>query len=128
MKGVFIKRLSFNKTYYVANKDLGLDDGVPGHEVIIVKISKDRTKVKVKTITSIERPNKEGEKRKFKNTKRDLVSDLHSGLIIVVPHKYLNTPKLSGVYTKGIWIKIDKLKPNKYGTKLSKKYREIIGK
>lgn len=123
-----MKRISFNKTYYVSNKDLKLDDGVPGHEVIVVRISKDKRRVKVKTITSVESPSKPGEKRKFKSTKRDLVSDLYNGTIILIPKKYLNTPKLSGVYTRGIWISRSKLKENKYKTKLSKKYRDIVGK
>ena len=60
-----MKRISFNKTYYVSNKDLKLDDGVPGHEVIVVRISKDKRRVKVKTITSVESPSKPGEKKKI---------------------------------------------------------------
>ena len=123
-----MKKISFNKTYFVSNKDLKLDDGAPGHQVVVVKISKNKKRVKVKTITSIESSSKLGEKRKFKNTKKDLVSSMYDGTIIVIPNKYLNTPKLSGIYTKGIWISRCKLKDNKYNARLSKKYRDIIGK
>ena len=123
-----MKKISFSKTYYVSNKDLNLGDEAPGHQVIVVKLSKDKKRAKVKTITSLESPTKNGEKRKFKSSKRDLVSDLYNGVIIAIPKKYLDTPKLSGVFTKGIWVKRDKLKPNKYNTKVPRIVRKLIGK
>ena len=123
-----MKNIDLYKTYYVDNCDLMLGDTAPGHEVIIVKISKNKKRVKVKTITSLESPSNHNEKRKFKNTKRDLVQELYDGKIIVIPNKYLNMPKLSGIYTKGIWISINKLKENKYNTRFPKEYLKIIGK
>ena len=99
-----MSKISLNQAYYVSNKKLKLSDNVPGHQVLVTKISKNKKKVKVKTLTSLESPSKPGEKRKFKSTKRDLVEDLHEGRIIVIPKKDLNTPKLTGIFTKGIWI------------------------
>lgn len=120
--------VKINKIYYVSNSDLGLDGSVPGHQVIVVRKSKKRKMVKIKTITSLESPSKNGEKRKLKSSKLDLIKLFYDGEIIVIPNKYLNTPKLSGVYTKGIWIPESCLKENKFSTKISKKYLRIIGK
>ena len=97
-------RVRVNKVYYVANIDLKLDYKVPGHDVLVVKESKDKKRVKVKTITSLESASKQGDKRKIKSSKKDLIQMIHDGEIIVIPKKYLNTPRLSGVYTKGIWL------------------------
>lgn len=123
-----MEKIKLYKVYYVFNKDLGLDDKVLGHEVLVVKKSKDGKRVKVKTITSLESASKKGEKRKLKNTKKDLISLLYNGEIIVIPNKYLNTPKLSGIYIKGIWVETKKLIKSKYDTKISRKYLTIIGK
>lgn len=120
--------VKINKVYYVSNRDLGLDGSVPGHQVIVVRKSKKRKMVKVKTITSLESPSKSGEKRKLKSSKNDLIKLFYDGDIIVIPNKYLNTPKLSGVYTKGIWVPEKCLQEVKYPTKISKKYLSIIGK
>ena len=51
--------------YYVLDKDLKIDSGSYGHDVFVVKISKDKRRVKVKTITSIERNNTENGIRVF---------------------------------------------------------------
>ena len=116
------------KVYYAKNEDLGLANETFGHEVITIKWSNDHKRIKVKTITSIEGNSKTGEKRRFKSSGKDIVQLIHDGDIIVLPKKYLNTPKLSGVYTKGIWIDKNKLIETKYDTKVSKKCFEIIGK
>ena len=116
------------KVYYVKNQDLGLSNETLGHEVLTVKWSKDRKRIKVKTITSIEWNRRVGQKRKFKSTNKDIIQLIHDGEIIVIPQKYLNTPKLSGVFTKGIWVDKDKLMETKYDTKVSAKYFDIIGK
>ena len=121
-------KIKLYKCYYARNVDLGLNDGTPGHEVLTIKWNKSKTKVLVKTITSLEGNTKEGEKRIFKNSKKDLIGDIYNGRIIVIPNKDLNTPKLSGVYTKGIWIKVDKLLSNKYNTKFPVRFKKIIGK
>lgn len=123
-----MEKIKLYKVYYLSNEDLGLDDSVPGHEVVTIKWNKNHSKVKVKTITSLESPSKPGEKRKFKSTKRDLVKEIYDGIIIVIPNQDLNTPKLSGVYTKGIWVDKEKLQKNKYDTKFPKRYKKIIGK
>ena len=127
------RKIVMHGCYSASNRDLGIKDKsgriMNGyHDVFVVSKATKEGFVKVKTITSIESPSKLGEKRKFKNTKKDLVSSMYDGTIIVIPNKYLNTPKLSGIYTKGIWISRCKLKDNKYNTRLSKKYRDIIGK
>ena len=116
------------KVYYAKNIDLGLSNETFGHEVITIKWSRNHKKIKVKTITSLEGNSKSGEKRRFKSSNKDIVKLIHDGDIIVLPKKYLNTPKLSGVYTKGIWIDKDKLMETKYDTKISKKCFAIIGK
>lgn len=123
-----MSKISLNQAYYVSNKKLKLSDNVPGHQVLVTKISKNKKKVKVKTLTSLESPSKPGEKRKFKSTKRDLVEDLHEGRIIVIPKKDLNTPKLTGIFTKGIWINAKDLQKNHHPTKISKRYKRIIEK
>lgn len=120
--------IKLHKVYYVKNEDLGLENETFGHEVITVKWSKDHKRIKVKTITSIEANRKSGEKRKFKTTGKDIVQLIHDGNIIVLPKKYLNTPKLSGIYTKGIWVDKRKLIETKYNTKVSPKCFDIIGK
>ena len=123
-----MSKISFYKTYYVTNEKLKLSEGVPGHQVIVTKLSKNRKRAKVKTLTSLESTSKPGTKRKFKNTKRDLVDDLYEGRIIVIPNKDLNSPKLTGVFTKGIWINVKDLHRNKYQAKISKRYKKVIEK
>ena len=121
-------KLQLYKVYYVKNKDLGFEDSVPGHEIILVKRSKNKSRVKVKTITSIEGNHKPGQKRRLKNSNKDIIELVYEGEIIVIPKKDLNTPKLSGVFKKGIWIESNKLMESKYDTRISKRYIKIIGK
>ena len=116
------------KVYFVKNEDLGLCNESFGHEVLTVKWSKDRKRIKVKTITSIEGNAKNGERRRLKSSKKDIIQLIHDGEIIVIPRRYLNTPKLSGIFTRGIWIDKNKLIEDKYNTRVSSKYYEIIGK
>lgn len=119
-------RINRNKAYYVKNSDLGLDAKVPGHEVLISRFSKDRKKVYVQTITSLEsQPSKSGI-RSFKSSKKDLVKELHDGNIIIIPKQYIKTPKLSGVYKRGIWVDVNKLQPSKFKTPYPKPYRRIL--
>lgn len=123
-----MRKINLNSAYYVSNEKLNLNDDVPGHQVIVTRLSRNRKKAEVKTLTSLESPSKPGEKRKFKSTKKDLVEDLHEGRIIVVPKKDLNTPKLTGIFTKGIWIDTKDLQENRYPTKISKRYKKLIKK
>ena len=121
-------KINKNKTYYVKNSDLGLDTKVPGHEVLISKISRDKKRVYVQTITSLEgQPSKDGT-RSLKSSRKNIIEEIHNGDIIVIPKEYLKTPKLSGVYKQGIWVDIDKLQPSKFNTQYPKIYRKILNK
>ena len=115
--------------YFVLDKDLKIDTDTFGHDVFVVKISKNKKMVKVKTVTSIERNAEENGVRVFKKNKKNnnYVEKLFSGEIIVIPKKYLNTTRLSGIVTKGIWIQKNKLKKSKFNLKWPKPFEHIIG-
>ena len=75
--------------YYVTNVDLGIDSFNGGHDVFVIKFSKDRKRVKVKTVTSLERRNLENGIRVFKHNKRDnnYLEAIHNGEIVVMSKK-----------------------------------------
>lgn len=120
------KGIDRSVAYYAKNDDLKLDTKVSGHEVLITRVSHDGKRAYVKTITSLEGPSETGKKRSFKSSNKDLIKDLHDGKIIVIPKTHLKTPKLSGVYMKGIWVDINKLQKSRWKTKFPKAYRKII--
>ena len=116
--------------YFAKDKDLGIDSETFGHDIFVIKFSKDRKRVKVKTITSIERNGLENSQRVFKKNKKHInyPEAIYNGEIIVMPKKDLNTQRLSGVNNKGIWISKSKLLESKYKVKYPTRYDKIIGK
>lgn len=116
--------------YFLKDKDLRINSETFGHDVFLIKFSKDRKKVKVKTITSIERNGLENGQRVFKKNKKHVnyPEAIYNGEIIVMSKKDLNTPRLSGVNNKGIWISRNKLLESKYKVKYPIIYNDIIGK
>ena len=116
--------------YYVKDIDLGLETETFGHDVFVVRFSKNKKRVKVKTITSIERNGTENGNRVFKKNKKSInyVELIHKGDIIVIPKNDMNTERLSGIYNKGIWVDKSKLMTSKYNIKYPKRYDNIIGK
>ena len=116
--------------YFVKDKDLRINFETFGHDVFLIKFSKDRKKVKVKTITSIERNGLENGQRMFKKNKKHVnyPEAIYNGEIIVMSKKDLNTPRLSGVNNKGIWISRNKLLESKYKVKYPIRYNDIIEK
>ena len=123
-------KIKMHGTYFVRDKDLKIDTETFGHDVFVVKFSKDKKKVKVKTITSIEKNNLENGQRVFKKNKKNInyPQAIHDGQIIVMPKQDLNTSRLSGVNNKGIWINKNKLRKSKFNIKYPKRFNNIIGK
>ena len=124
------KRVLLHGSYYATDKDLGINSEVGGHDVFVIKFNKKRDRVKVKTVTSIERNSLENGQRVFKKNKKNTnYPDLiHSGRIIVMPKRDLNTDRLSGINNKGIWISKNKLMKSKFKLKYPKRFHQIIGK
>lgn len=124
------KKVVLHGSYYVTDKDLGIDSEVGGHDVFVIRFNKKRNRVKVKTVTSVERNGLENGQRVFKKNKKHInyVDAIHSGRIIVMPKRDLNTDKLSGINNRGIWINKNKLKKSKYNLKYPRRYHLLIGK
>lgn len=124
------KRVRIHGCYYVEDQDLGIDTGTYGHDVFVIAFSKDKKKVKVKTITSIERKGKENGLRVFKKNKKNnnYVEQIYDGEVVVMSKRDLCTDRLSGVNNNGIWISKKKLYKSKYNLKYPKRYEQIIGK
>ena len=125
-----VNKVRLHGCYYVTDVDLGIDSEVGGHDVFVIKFSKDRKRVKVKTVTSIERNGLENGQRVFKKNKKHInyPEAIHNGLIIVIPKTDLQTERLSGINNKGIWVNKCKLLKSKYTLKYPKRYHSIIGK
>lgn len=104
------KRIVFHGCYSAKNEDLGIRDKngslMKGmHDVFVVsKCTKDGF-VMVKTVTSLENVKKDGSSSFHESA----LNDIKKGRIIPIPLKTLNSKKLSGVNTKGIWIHKSKL-------------------
>lgn len=124
------KRVVLHGSYYATDKDLGIESEVGGHDVFVIKFNKKRNRVKVKTVTSIERKDLENGQRVFKKNKKNFnyPDAIHKGQIIVMPKRDLNTSRLSGVNNKGIWINKNKLMVSKFNLKYPKRFHGIIGK
>ena len=116
--------------YFVKDKDLGIVTETFGHDVFVIRISKNKKRVKVKTITSIEKNGLENGQRVFKKNKKHInyLEAIHNGTIIVMPKTDLQTERLSGVNNNGIWISVNKLLKSKYSLKYPNRYNGIIGK
>lgn len=123
------KKIVLHGCYFVKDKDLKIATETFGHDVFVVKISKNKKKVKVKTITSIEKWKPENGQRVFKKNKKhtNYVESIHNGEIIVISKKDLRTERLSGVYNKGIWVNKNKLYKSKFSVKYPRRYNHIIG-
>ena len=115
--------------YFVKDSDLKKSETY-GHDVFVIKFSKDKKRVKVKTVTFIERNGLENGMRVFKKNKRGVNYPelIHNGVIIVISKKDLNTIRLSGINNKGIWVSVNKLMKSKFNLKYPKRYHYIIGK
>ncbi len=124
------KRVRLHGCYYVTDKDLKIHSEVGGHDVFVVKFSKDHKRVKVKTITSIEKNTLENGNRVFKKNKKHInyPEAIHKGQIVVMSKRDLNTARLSGINNKGIWISKNRLMNSKYKLKYPKRYHGIIGR
>ena len=124
------KRIRIHGCYFATDDDLKIGDGHNGHDVFVIKESKDKRRVKVKTITSIERKELENGKRVFKKNKKgtNYVEQIYDGIIIIMSKRDLKTRLLSGVNNKGIWISKKKLYTSKFKLKYPKRYHSVIGK
>ena len=121
------KRIVIHGCYSVSNSDLGIRDRkgrlMNGeHSVFVIKKSKDKKRVKVKTVTSLENISIDG----VRSFHRSALDSVRRGEIIVIPNNVLKTNKLSGIHRRGIWISIDALYKSKYPFKFPKEYEAII--
>lgn len=126
-KRFYLRYAIKNKIYRADARDLGLDNTIKPHDVIVISVNKRSNKCKVKTITSLEKTIvKNGvSKQVFINNKLD---DVRDGKIIVIPQKDINTHHLSGVNNKLLTIKTNKMYFTGSGVKFPRRYKHIINK
>ena len=115
--------------YSVLNKDLGIKDrqGNPMgglHNVFVIAISKDKKKVKVKTVTSLEHDKGDGT-RVFHAGALDGV---RNGEIIPIPASSIGTDRLEGINARGVWVSVSKLRKPTLNLKYPKSHSELIEK
>ena len=121
------KRIVLHGCYSASNADLGIKDknGIlmkGEHDVFVMTKSDKNGFVKVKTITSLENVKSNGTKSFHENA----LDDVKNGIIIPIPIKEMNAPKLSGVNRKPFWIHKNKLyKPNR-GFKYPTAYSTLL--
>lgn len=115
-----------NGVYQVDDRVLGINTFISKqHNVIVTAIDKNNNKVKVKTITSLEK--KKNKDWIFKNKK---LTDVRNGNILVIPKVSFKTKVLSGVNHNEIEIDIDKLHYKEPGDKtmFPSRYHDLIHK
>ncbi len=121
------KRIVKYGCYSASNFDLRIKDRngklMNGeHDVFVVSKENKYGFVKVKTITSLENIQKDGNST-FHNS---ALKQVKSGEIIPIPDKEINSRKLSGINTKGIWIHKSKLFGPNNNFIFPKRYKHII--
>ena len=112
------------KIYRVSDKDLNIPSRRKdsSHDVVLVYYNRFNKRCLVKTISSLEQYNKEGN-LEFKPNKLDAV---RNGEIIVIPKTQLKTRFLSGIYYKPISIHYKDLVKTHTESTFPKKYKKVI--
>lgn len=120
----YIRYALKNHIYRADAQDLGLTNTNRSHDVIVTSVNKRKKTCRVKTITSLEYQDNNGE-WKFINRK---LSDVREGNILLIPKEQIKTHHLSGINHNSKTIKINKLYFTENETKFPRRYKHLIHK
>ena len=120
----YIRYALKNHIYRADAQDLGLTNTIQPHDVIVLSVNKRRKTCKVKTITSLEYQDNNGQ-WKFINSK---LTDVRDGNILPIPKDQIRTHHLSGINHDSKIIKTNKLYFTNTGTKFPRRYKHLIAK
>lgn len=119
-----VDKVKVNGIYQASNIDLGISTthGTK-HDIVVCSVDKKRKKARVKTITSLEKRNRN--EWRFINGKLD---NVRNGSLLVIPRNQLRTSHLSGIYHKSIVIPLNKIHYKEPGdrTRYPARYDKLI--
>ena len=119
-----VDKVKVNGIYQASNIDLGISTthGTK-HDIVICSIDKKRKKARVKTITSLEKRNRN--EWRFINGKLD---NVRNGSLLVIPRNQLRTSHLSGIYHNAKIVPLNKIhyKEAYDRTRFPKRYHNLI--